>query len=76
MNWRLTKPYLMAITLLMLAIPYSKISVTASNQAPTGQSQSDTTAAYQVSLPMILTLDERPFLMALYNSTKGDDWDE
>ena len=29
------------------------------------------TAAYQISLPLIMMLDERPFLMALYNSTDG-----
>ena len=60
--------------LLLLSILAVHSTGAASIQAGAGAAQRLETAAYQLSLPIILNLDERPFLMALYDSTQGDAW--
>ena len=62
------------ITLFIMAIPVGKVVRSASSQVSREQDQSHNTVAYHVNLPIILTLDERPFLMAIYNSTYGNTW--
>ena len=45
------------------------------SQEPSEPAQSSNNADYQINLPWIVTpIDERPSLMALYNSTGGDAW--
>ena len=64
-----------AITLFMLANPMGRLVELAFNDAVPGQSDTKNTASYQISLPLVMTaVDERPYLMVIYDGLNGDAW--
>ena len=63
--------YALIMSIYLLAIPMGKLSGSAKQEVSSEPTQ--LTPAYQISLPLIVSpIDERPFLMAIYNSAGGD----